>query len=69
MIAATTTYTIRNGVKIRPHHNTSLLDLVHLGDLLGNFGLGDVRLAGVNDVDALKIRINKKRMTKKFKKS
>ena len=42
-----------NAEKIKTHHNAGLLDLVHLGNLLGHFGLRNVGLSGVDDVDAL----------------
>jgi hypothetical protein len=37
----------------KPYHDAGLLDLVHLGNLLGHFGLGHVGLSGVDNVDAL----------------
>ena len=47
---------------MKPHHDAGLLDLVHLGNLVGHFSLGDVSLAWVDDVDAL---MEKKFSTKK----
>ncbi len=37
----------------KPYHDAGLLDLVHLGNLLGHFGLGHVSLSGMDNVDAL----------------
>ena len=44
-----------------PHHDAGLLNLVHLGNLLGHFGLRNVGLSGVDDVDALEKKHEQKK--------